>query len=155
MKIEILPAEASHITAIASRVRPDDERELFDFAGVTAREAMAFGIGASRIALTGLVDGEAVCMFGVSTISAVGNVGRVWMVGTDLLDKYSKIFLRRCAPEVAKMLCEYQRLENCVDVRNDKAIAWLLWLGFKFDLPVPMGLRNMSFIPFYKERKNG
>lgn len=147
----IVQGKVAHIPAIIARVRPADVAELWDFACVTPEQAMYYGLNMSRIVKTGLVDDVPVCIFGVTTVSAVASVGRPWMIGTDLLDKYSKVFLRRCAPVVDEMLEAYNRLENYVDVRNVRAIAWLRWLGFTMEEPRRMGPYHHMFIPFYKE----
>lgn len=150
MKVEIVPARFSHIEEIFSRVRPADIEELWALSCLTPAQAMYHGLNQARSALTGFIDGEAVCMYGVNTVSAVSGVGRPWLIGTDLLDKYPKTFLRRCRPGIEKMFSDYKRLENYIDVRNVKAIAWLKWLSFKFDEPVKMGIYHKSFIKFHK-----
>lgn len=151
MKVEILPASVSHIAHIASRVRPADEVELWDFASVTPAQAMCYGLSQARSACTGFIDGEAVAMFGCNTVSAVSGIGRPWLVGTKLIDKYAMTFLRRCRPEVDEMLSDYKRLENYIDVRNMKAIAWLRWLKFEMGEPEPMGIYNKPFIKFWRQ----
>ena len=151
MNVEIIQARVSHIPAIASRVRQEDEAELWDFACVTPAQAMYYGLNQARIVKTGFIDGEAVCMLGCNTVSAVSGVGRPWMVGTELLDKYAMAFLRRCRPVVAEMLSDYKRLENYIDARNVKAIAWLRWLGFEMGEPEPMGIFKTSFIKFWRQ----
>ncbi len=151
MNVEIIQARVSHIPAIASQIRSADKLELWDFACVTPAQAMYYGLNQARLARTGFINGEAVCMFGANTVSAVSGVGRVWMVGTTFLDKYAMTFLRRCAPEVEEMFQSYKRLENYIDVRNVKAIAWLRWLGFDCDTdPQPMGIYRKPFIKFHK-----
>lgn len=150
MNVEIIQARVSHIPVIASRVRPEDKAELWDFACVTPAQAMYYGLNQARLARTGFIDGEAVCMLGVNTISVVSGIGRPWMIGTSLLDKYAMTFLRRCQPVVAEMLSDYKRLENYIDVRNVKAIAWLQWLGFEMEEPEPMGIYKKPFIKFHK-----
>lgn len=150
MNVEIIQARVSHISAIASRIRPADEVELWDFACVTPAQAMYYGLNQARLARTGFINGEAVCMFGINTVSAVSGVGRPWLVGTTLLDKYAMTFLRRCASEVEEMFQSYNRIENYIDVRNVKAIAWLSWLGFEMGDPQPMGIHKKPFIKFHK-----
>lgn len=150
MKVEIIQARVSHIPHIASRIRPADEVELWDFACVTPDQAMYYGLNQARMALTGFIDGEPVCMMGCNTVSAVSGIGRPWLIGTTLIDKYSKTFLRRCRPVVEEMSSDYKRLENYIDVRNVKAIAWLSWLGFEMGDPEPMGLYRKPFIKFHK-----
>ena len=153
MKVEIAQASIDHIPAIVPKVRHADAVELWDFARVTPAEAMYHSLNRSGFARTGFVDDEAVCMFGLSTLSVAADTGRVWMVGTYLLDRYANTFLRRCMKEVEEMLVSYRRIENFVDVRNVRAIEWLKWLAFTMEGPQRLGPYNMEFIPFYKERQ--
>lgn len=150
MNVEILSARVSHIPDIAVRIRPEDKAELWDFACVTPAQAMYFGLNQARFARTGFIDGEAVAMFGVNTVSAVSGIGRPWLIGTTLLDRYAKTFLRRCRPVVEEMLSDYKLLENYIDMRNVRAIAWLKWLKFEMGEPEPMGIYKMPFIKFHK-----
>jgi hypothetical protein len=148
----IVEARVAHIPAIAARVRPEDEAELWAFACLSPTHVMLQSLNLSIFARTGFIDEKPVCMFGVVRSSYLGRSGRPWMVGTDLLDKYSNIFLRRCGSEVRDMLSQCNRLENYVDARNKKAILWLRWLGFQFGEPQPMGPFNLPFIKFSMER---
>lgn len=135
---------------IVDNVREADVRELWSFACVTPAQAMYYGLNQARFARTGFIDGAAVAMFGCNTVSAVSGIGKPWMVGTTLLDKYSGAFLRRCRPVVDEMISGYRRLENYIDPRNVKAIAWLVWLGFEMGEPEPMGIYKKPFIKFHK-----
>jgi len=150
MNVEIIQARVSHIALIEFNARPADVIELWDFACVTPAQAMYHGLNQARLARTGFIDGEAVCMMGVNTVSAVSGIGRPWLIGTNLIDKYAKTFLRRCRPVVEEMMSDYKRLENYIDVRNVKAIAWLEWLSFEMADPQPMGIYRKPFIKFHK-----
>ena len=153
MTPSIVEARVKHIPAIAGRVRAADEAELWAISCLSPTHVMLQALNLSTFARTGFVGDAAVCMFGVVRSSYLGGAGRPWMVGTDLLDRYDKIFLRRCRGEVAEMFKHFERLENYVDQRNTKAIKWLRWLGFSFGEPQPMGPFNMLFIKFSMERK--
>lgn len=152
MKVEIVPAEAEHITAIAPKVREADRQELWATACMKPIDALICSYAVSKLAWTGLVDGEPVCMFGVAPASLLTSTGRPWMIGTDLIDRYSTTFLRRCKGRVREMLRYYQSLENYVDLRNERAIRWLDWLGFEFEGPYPYGVLKLPFMRFTMER---
>jgi hypothetical protein len=149
---QIVMALAEHIPLIDARVRPEDKAELWAAACFTPTEAMEHGLKSSSIARTGFIGSDAVCMFGVTGASIMSSTGRPWMVGTDLLDRNAMIFLRLCRAEVFRMLIYYKRLENYVDLRNERAITWLSWLGFDFEQPAPMGPFNLPFVKFTMER---
>lgn len=101
--------------------------------GTTVREALDDGLKRSDWALTGLIDGEPVCMFGVAPVSILNGEGAPWMLGTEQLEQAQVAFLRACRGVVADMERTYPRLMNVVDARNTVAIRWLRWLGFRFD----------------------
>lgn len=153
MKASIVEARIAHIPDIAARVRPEDEAELWAFGCLNPTHVMLYSLNLSEFACTGFVDDKAVCMFGVVRSSYLGGSGRPWMVGTYLLDKHAHVFLKRCKKQIEEMLVRFDRLENFIDARNTKAIAWLKWLGFQFGEPQPMGPFNLPFIKFTMERK--
>jgi len=152
MKAEIIRAQWEHIQPIAENVREADRLELWAAAMHTPTQTMESSLKISDMAWTGLIDGIPVCMFGVAPVGFIGNVGRPWMVGTDLLDKYPFVFLRRCRKCVKMMLDLYPMLENYVDLRNKKAIGWLKWLGFSFGNPASAGPYGVEFVKFWMGR---
>lgn len=148
-KPEIVPAQACHIPAIAAHVRGADRAELWAAACLTPAESMARTLERSTMAWTGLMAGRPVCMFGAVPSSILGNVGRPWMVGTRHLDEHPFVFLRRCQGGVTTMRERFDRLENWVDARNERAIRWLAWLGFEIGpAPEKLGPFGLRFFRF-------
>jgi hypothetical protein len=147
----IVPATAEHIPAIAADLREADREELRAVGCMDPLDCMFHGLAHSEKAWTGLIDEEPVCMFGAVPASILGNVGRPWMVGTNRLDKHPLVFLRRCKREgcLGEMRERFDVLTNYVDVRNTRAIEWLMWLGFdvRFE-PVRIGPYKMPFLRF-------
>lgn len=144
----VVTAEIQHIELIAERIRPADREEIWALYRQSPVECLIDSFRLSRLAWTGLVDGVPVCMFGVVQVSKDGRAGRPWMIGTELLDKYQKVFLRRCAGQVETMQMCFDSLENVVDARNERAIKWLRWLGFSFSEPEPMGPDGIMCLRF-------
>jgi len=154
MKPEIVRALPEHITAVADRVRPADRVELYlascEEPAVTLRRSLE----SSTLAWTGLIDGVPVCMFGVVPGTILGDVGHPWMVGTDQLDRYPFVFLRRCKGCVLEMQAAYSTLQNYVYQENTRALQWLIWLGFSVTIPgEPMGPFGAPFCRFEMRRK--
>ena len=147
---EVRPATDALLAEIASSPRQADVDELWSAARLTPMEAMRVGQRFSS-AYIGLVDGEPVCAFGVTPISALSGLGAPWMVGSTALDAHFRGFLRGCGPVVKAMLERWPRLANYVDVRNQRAVKWLQWLGFSILPPVPYGHDGLLFHPFIKE----
>lgn len=153
-KADIIPALPEHIPAIADHVRDADKLE-FAANLRTAAQVMAHGLRVSTVAWIGTVDGIPVCMFGVAPVDGfwLQGHGRPWMVGTRFLDDHALLFLRRCRGQVKHMLDLYPVLTNYVDARNDRAIQWLRWLGFRVsDVSRPCGIMNVPFFHFELRR---
>lgn len=140
----IVPATLNHIPWVANHVRPEDRVELRDLYGHDPFSALTLSYFVSDWAMTGLVRGEPVCMFGVAPADGQPGVGRPWMIGTSLLDRYQVVFLRNCRPQVARMQENYPLLENWVDRGNKRALRWLRWLGFGM-MPSDYGDRCIRF----------
>ena len=149
----IVEAGPQHVAEMAVNMRHADREEAYAQTGAHP----AFGVGASygsaTIAWAGLVDGQVACVFGVSPADEIdGKVGHPWMIGSPLVEKHQKRFLRECREYVDAMLGLYPVLENYVDVRNTTAIRWLRWLGFDILEARPYGPYKMMFYLFRKER---
>ena len=149
MNPAIVPAVTEHILAIVANIREADRQELWAARMETPERALTSSLEESSIAWTGTIDNEPVCMFGVAFSSAFGYTGHPWMIGTTHLEEHSHTFLRRCKGCVEQMKAECRYLENYVDLRNETAIKWLIWLGFELWIPpVPMGPFGLPFVHF-------
>lgn len=145
----IIPATLEHIPLIAGNVRDADRVEIWAASMSKPERVLRNGLRYSDFAVTGMADGEAVCMFGIVQESLVGNVGVPWMVGTKKLDEVALTFLRRCKAPLREAMNRYDRLVNFVDARNTRTIKWLEWIGFKVEKEAkPYGFLNLPFHRF-------
>jgi len=149
----IVPATSEHIEALLPHVRQADIDEFAAINDWNARQVLEAGLRTSTFCCAGLINGEVVAIFGVAPASMLGGSGIPWLVGSDVLEKYQRTFLRRCGRVVTAMLSVYPHLENYVDARNHVAKAWLHWLGFRLDDPAPYGASGLPFHRFYMEKK--
>lgn len=150
----IVPATVDHIAPIALRARPADVRELWAQARQSPADTMARGLDVGAATWTGLLHGVPVCMFGVTAYSVLLGQGIPWMVGTTDLDHLSaQKALLRCSHEALRKMERLfpELLFNMVDERNDAAKRWLTWLGFTFLDPIPFGVDQMPFRPFFRK----
>lgn len=136
------------LATVAATVRAPDRAELWAQARHTPEQTLALGVQRSVFTLVALFDDAPACAFGVVPGSALAGVGAPWMVGTALLDRHARQFVRHCRPVVAEMNQMFPRLRNAVDARNTRAIRWLAWLGFEIKPAVPMGPDRIPFHPF-------
>ncbi len=146
--VEVVPALAEHIPAIAAAMRAADRQEVAAASGRSPGAALHCSLRVSIEAWTGLIDGRPVCMFGLGCPSLLGGVGVPWLLGTDQLKRHQMAFLRRNRAVVARWAARYPRLINFVDARNLTSIRWLRWLGFVIDPARPYGLAGLPFHPF-------
>lgn len=96
------------------------------------------------------LDGRAIGVFGVSSMSPLAAFGVPWFVATDELVAIRHIFLRYSKSYIAQVQEFFPRLENYVHCENTVSCAWLRWLGFQFDDPAPHGAKGALFHRFYK-----
>lgn len=149
-RIELVDATPELLARVAANVRPADRAELWAQARHTPEQSLAIGLERGVFTFVPLFDGEPACAFGVVPVSALGGMGAPWMVGTPLLDRHARQFLRGCRPVVAEMSRMFPVLRNAVDARNTRAIRWLRWLGFEIHEAQPMGPDRLPFHPFEK-----
>lgn len=152
MRVELVPATPEHVGAIAANARQADIDELHAATNETPETCLLRGLRVSAQPRTGIVDGEVVCMFGVTPVSILGGVGTPWMVGTRAMERLTvqKALLRESRAAFAAMRDQFPTaLYNLVDARNGAAIRWLRWLGFEFGPVYPMGADQLPFHLFY------
>lgn len=147
-KGEVVPAEWAHVDELAETMRQADVDEIWASSYSTPQSALSCAMRSSLQVWTGLIDGQVACMFGVVPQSMMGGTGFAWMLGSDLVERHQKLFLRRCRENVRMMAEQFDYLHNYVDDRNVKAIRWLKWLGFEMGDPEPFGVLGLPFRHF-------
>jgi hypothetical protein len=149
-EITIVPATLAHALDLAPRVRAADRAELMDGWGHTPAFALTEGVLRSDLAWSGFADRTLVCLFGVAPVPHAPGTGVPWLIGSDLILRHQRAFLRRNRARLAEMQALYPVLRNWVDARNHVALRWLSWLGFTIDPTAPMGPRGLPFHHFHK-----
>ena len=151
-RITIRPATIADVAAILPNLREADRRECIAQSLIGPDVALAVTMRNAVAAWVGLVDGVPACLFGVSrTTPLTPDWGTPWMVGTDLIEKHERAFLRRNKAYICEMQILFPKLENWVDMRNEKAVRWLAWLGFKIHDAEPHGPLGRLFHRFTME----
>lgn len=146
---KIYPATIEHAQAIAPVVRQADIDEVWASSLSTPLRAMTSGIKYSKESFTGFVGDKPVCMWGVVQESLVGNIGVPWMIATEYLEKFDRVFIRHCKAQALEIFNRYDTLINHVDARNKKAIRWLKWIGFTVETEAkPYGIKQLPFHKF-------
>lgn len=148
-KRTLLAANWDHIASIAPRMRRADVDEIWAAARLDPRRALSWSFLASREPMTGAADECPVCMFGISTATPFDRVGHPWLLSTDEIEDHAYALLIGSRRYLAIERENYARLENYIDVRNDKALKWVKWLGFELDPPAPYGIDGFPFQRFF------
>jgi hypothetical protein len=151
VKIEIRDVEEDDIEVLVRNMREHDKQEVNAATKMGLRAAVETSVTMSTYAKTGLVNDELVCMWGVCPISLISSSGSPWMLGTDLIEKRQRIFLRRSKPWLEDIKKDYKHLENHVDERNILSVKWLKWLGFEMNEAQPYGVHGELFHKFTME----
>lgn len=148
--------DADGIAHIALNLRPADQEEGYATVGHRNYLGMLrLSIAASdSVVMAVSAYGEPVALLGVTTMSFLYNTGCPWMLATPHADQYKRAFIDCARFYTQSMLKEYESLENHVDVRNVKSVAWLQRIGFQLDAPVPYGAFDMPFYPFRMKRSD-
>src|SRR6187399_1721952 len=135
--VEIRPTLPGDSWLILANLRQPEVDELAAL-GVTSEECMRFGLMSGK-AETVFINDEPAGIFGVIDY---GTYQVPWAVFTTAIDKYPIAFLR-AARRWAQSLDG--TMVNYVDVRNDRAVKWFAWLGFKVSEPIAYGLNGEHF----------
>lgn len=145
-----LPEDAPFI---AKRLRQGDLLELARAGLTDPAAACAESVRQSAFAFTALHDGVPMCLFGLRPDGVLSSRARLWLLGTEEINKTKKDFLRTCQYVVAGFLDIYPVLYNAVDAAYPQARRLLEFLGAQFvkQTSAPTGA---PFILFEIRRKN-
>jgi hypothetical protein len=146
-RYEVRDATHQDAVVISKELRAIDAQEIRAITGGEPLPSVTESFDTSTVCRVGLADGAYVCIYGVCG----QGVGRIWMLGTDLLEEHSQRFLRLNSDELERISQGYHRLENWCDARNAKTLSWLAWLGFTIEPPMMYGVEGLPFHYFWKD----
>lgn len=135
---------------LAGNLRPSDQEEVHATVGHRRyRDALRLSILASDDAIIAVTAfGEPAAILGVGTLSVLYNIGMPWFMATPSASKHRRAFIDMAGAYTAIMLQKYDQLENHVDARNRRSVAWLQRLGFTIEPPQPYGMLRLPFHRF-------
>lgn len=147
-RYSLAPITEEYARQVIVDMRDADAEEVWAMAGVGPHDAVmqSWKFSALRHA-TGLVDGRAVCVFGVGVQSILSDEGAPWLLGTRELEQHARPFFRLSQAWMAETRQHYSLLANYVSARNVKSIRWLGWLGFTLARE-PVMFRGIPFYAF-------
>jgi len=148
--LRVRESHASDVALFAPRLRIADRAEI-EAAGLSVGESLSEGF-AGKSCYTAFIHGQPAAIFGLfdHKVSDGLTVGTIWMLGTDMIEAYPKIFLRAMRRWLPLVCEDCDVVMNAVHVENEVHIHFLQHLGFTFMYESMIG----DFIPFFEEVKN-
>ena len=140
----IHPATIEAAIQVASRLLPEDRREVEEGHGLDPMVELPLAVHRSSCVWFEVPNGKTAGMAGV------GPQGEVWMLCTDAILEYPITFAREAKRFIESR--EEPLLWNIVDKRNTVHLKLLKFLGFKFLRKISHGPKQLSFIEFCRVR---
>ena len=146
MSNHIHPITMEAAVEVASNLRPDDYREVWEGHGHFPRWYIPFSAFDGDTVYFSAPNGKTAGLAGVQ------EVGKVWMLCTPVIHKYPITFAREAKRFIESR--EEKLLWNIVDKRNTAHLKLLKFLGFKFLRELKHGPNKLTFIEFCRVRSN-
>jgi len=128
--MRVLASVLEDAVYIAQNLRYADSVEIeASRGGPKFVEALVDGFYASEQPMTFHVDGSPAAMFGVVPADLEGAC-RIWLLGTEDIEKASMYFLRNCRWWFERITEDYNFIFNFAHKDNELHLKWLRWMGF-------------------------
>lgn len=148
-RLVVRRATISDVYAVARRLRPGDRAEIDAF-GKDPRVVLRQSFRGSLICRTLLLDGAPAAIGGIAA-DILSDVGELWLMTTDLVERAPLAFVRAAQAELAAARKMRRRLEGTVLSDYAQAVRLLALLGFTLDAPAPLGRKGVLFRRFWIE----
>lgn len=137
--VEFRPPSPADVQHLAANMRQQDVDEVLAAGHTDLRAVIEDGIKRSPMCWAAFVDGELACIFGCAPLGTLLNpVGVPWLLGTDVIQRHRRIFVRQSRPYIARMLASFTHLINAVHAENTVAVRWLRSVGFTLAPAAPI-----------------
>lgn len=133
--LTVRPALRREVADVASRLRPEDRREVETASG-QAPEALLLSMFYTTdhiYTIRGSADEAPFALFGLTP--SEGGVAAVWLLATPEVTRYARALAREAKPWLEGWATAY-RLVNMVDARNTLHVRWCRLMGFTSGEPV-------------------
>lgn len=153
MDFIVRPAKPQDAYSLAPRLRKSDVNEIKAASGSTPEAALvdSFEVSDPDMIWSAERYGQVEVMFGANDIN--GEVGGIWMLGSDAIYQNPRNFLKHCNEYLDVMHTRYPYLTNFVSVKHRAALRWIMKLGFVAVQFIPeYGSGRQPFIQFVSFR---
>lgn len=154
---EISKPTDGDVHELAANMRSADAEEL-RAAGVTRLAAVGISVTTSVESYAVRLHGELACLFGVGERPGAslmgGRHGVVWLLGTEVITRYPKLFWQLCKAWMPQLLSRWDTLTNWVHARYAASIRWAARLGGEVGAPFVAGPHGELFHPVVFRRRS-
>lgn len=147
------PSTIEDVEFLSTRLKDADIREVWSSHHYTPHEALTISMEKSIICLTISNKGVPLGMFGITAETYLSDVGLIWLLTSDDINKIKIRFLRRSKDFVDLMLGRFSVLYNFTSADHTESIGWLRHIGADMGEPMKYGVEQKMFIPFKFEGK--
>jgi hypothetical protein len=130
---------------LAANMRESDRAELHAVGHTDLERVVRSSVSRSLLCWSAFADDELCCIIGVSPLSILTGMGSPWMLGTPVLDRHSRVLVRRTPEYIGRMLNAFPHLVNFVHAHNHTSVRWLRRLGFTLHEARPYGALGEPF----------
>jgi hypothetical protein len=134
--------------ALAANLRDVDRREIAATSLADPLAAIRRCLANSEKTWVGELDGELMFVSGISDRNFMSARRAPWLLGTPLIETRPWPFLRYTKAKMPELIAAYPHMENHIDARSTRTIAWLAWLGFTIHPAMPYGALSRPFHRF-------
>ena len=150
--ITICESDLSHAIFLSTRLRKNDLREIW-IADSNPLYALSAPIIEKwffkSVTYTGFAEGEPICMFGTVQENESDDKAIVWALGSDMVYKYKKSFVKASKKIIPILQNNYESLWNVVPYDHLETKIWLQMLGFQMDYKT-FTVKNIPMVQFMR-----
>ena len=144
-RIVVREATTEDALQVADNLRKADQKELWSAFRLRPKDGCLKSLERSERVFVIDLEGKAIAIFGVTTLSLIDRRGIIWLLGTDEIFNIAVTFEKYTKAFVESFLMEWDVLENWVHAKNRISLKWLRRAGFNIGDPVPYGLDKELF----------
>ena len=152
-KVRLVRPKEEYLQKIEANLRESDRKEAWAGWRLRASEVVRMSVESSDDTWVILYEEEPIGIFGVSRKSFLSEIGMIWFLGTDDLEKIWFSFGKETHAVIQMFLKNYERLENWAAFDNKKTLGWLKKNGFQIESPQPYGVYGEKFCYFWQTRE--